>query len=359
MSHPLRFLSREGGRAQAFRWAPKQHLAAAAFVRTPFFRQLFGTGAQISEKEILHQLGSTPVELRKSLGFGELPDDAENVAGQRIWEIVDVKVARLLKEWDGILGKEEGGGEGGKKDKGGIVDRVMNKLSPQRSHRRGSTRAASAEEEEDEIDSEYEDGLPEMVDLSSEFASLGPNRRLSYDEAHTVAPSAKGTVEKGLATSKSKSKRQAQSHRRSKSSATSHYQPEPPASDMRHGNMLSESEPPVARPPSFSSSEGPREQGSKQDIYDDDYVFQSPSSLAGKKKRDFQAHSPSLLPPLADVGGPRNSGGEDRKSAIHHERRRQSEQVNLESSSDAFPKPSRQPPQRPSFEPPPTRQPSQ
>lgn len=92
---------------------------------------MVGTAVQISEKEILYKLGSTPVELRKSLGFGRLPDDAMNAARQRIWDIADVKVARLLKkEWDDILGKEEGGGKGEKKDKGSIVDWVMNKLSP-------------------------------------------------------------------------------------------------------------------------------------------------------------------------------------------------------------------------------------
>jgi hypothetical protein len=70
MSHPLRSLRPKGGRKQAFRWTAQQHLDAAAFVRTPFFQQLVGTAAQISEKEILTELGSTPDELRKSLGFG-------------------------------------------------------------------------------------------------------------------------------------------------------------------------------------------------------------------------------------------------------------------------------------------------
>jgi hypothetical protein len=130
MSHPLRSLRPKGGRKQAFRWTSQQHLNAAAFVRTPFFQQLIGTAAQISEKEILGKLGSTPDELRKCLGFGELSDDAKNEAGQWISDIVDVKVARLLKtEWDDILGNEEGGGKGEKKDK-----------RSQRSHRRAPKR---------------------------------------------------------------------------------------------------------------------------------------------------------------------------------------------------------------------------
>jgi hypothetical protein len=87
MSHSLSFPRIKGGRTQAFRWTAEQHLAAAEFVRMPFFRQLVGTAAQISEKEILYKLGSMPVELRKSLGFGRLPDDATNAAGQRIWDI--------------------------------------------------------------------------------------------------------------------------------------------------------------------------------------------------------------------------------------------------------------------------------
>jgi hypothetical protein len=233
MSHPLRSLRPKGGRKQAFRWTAQQHLDAAAFVRTPFFQQLVGTAAQISEKEILTELGSTPDELRKSLGFGELSDDAKMEAGQWIWDIVDVKVARLLKtEWDDILGNEEGGGKGEKKDKGS-----------QRSHRRGSAHGACAEEEEDETNNEYEDDIPEMVESSSKIASLGPNRSLSYDEAYTVPSAAKAKA------GKSKSKPHSQSQPGSKSSATSYYQPETPVSGMGYRNMLSEGKPLVPRPP--------------------------------------------------------------------------------------------------------------
>jgi hypothetical protein len=267
-------------------------------------------------------------------------------AGQWIWDIVDVKVARLLKtEWDDILGNEEGGGKGEKKDKGS-----------QRSHRRGSAHGACAEEEEDETDNEYEDDIPEMVESSSKIASLGPNRSLSYDEAYTVPSAAKAKA------GKSKSKPHSQSQPGSKSSATSYYQPDTPVSGMGYRNMLSEGKPLVPRPPSFSSSEVPRGQGSKQDFRDADY--EPPSSLAGKKNRDSQPLSllsPTPLSPIADVGGPRNSGGEGRKNATHHqELRRHSQQINPPSSSDVFPaEPSRRPPQQPNFDPSPTRQPSQ
>jgi hypothetical protein len=346
MSHPLRSLRPKGGRKQAFRWTSQQHLNAAAFVRTPFFQQLIGTAAQISEKEILGKLGSTSDELRKSLGFGELSDDAKNEAGQWIWDIVDVKVARLLKtDWDDILGNEEGGGKGEKKDK-----------RSQRSHWRGSAHAACAEEEENETDNEYEDDILEIVESSSKIASISPNRRPSYDEAHTVPSAAKAKARK------SKSQPHSQSQPGSKSSATSYYQHETAVSDMRHRSMLSEGVPLVSRPPSFSSSEVPLGQGSKQDFRDADY--EPPSSLAGKKNRDSQPLSllsPLPLPLIADVGGLRNNGEEGRKKATHHhELRRHSQQVNPASSSETFSvEPSRRPPQQPSFEPSPTRQPSQ
>ncbi len=133
-----------------------------------------------------------------------------------------MKVARLLKtEWDDILGNDDGGGKGEKKDKG-----------TQRSHRRGSAHGAGAEEEEDETDNEYEDGIPEMVESSSKIASVGPNRRLSYDEAHTVPTAAKARARK------TKSKPHSQSQPGSKASATSYYQAEHPVSDMKQRNML-------------------------------------------------------------------------------------------------------------------------
>jgi hypothetical protein len=219
-------------------------------VRTPFFQQLVSSEAQISEKEILSKLGSTPDELRKSLGFRELSNDAKNEAGKWIWNIVDTKVARLLKtEWGDILGNEESRGKGEKKDKRSL-----------RSHRRRSAYTACAEKEKDETDNEYKDDIPEMVESSSKIASISPNRRPSYDKAHTVPSAAKAKA------GKSKSKPHSQSQPGSKSSATSYYQHETAVSDIKHRSMLSEGVPLVSRPPSFSSSEVPLGQGSKQDF---------------------------------------------------------------------------------------------